>query len=411
MNDDLFTNVIQVTDKFRKYMIFVSRVIVISNFHSSQVDAQHLAWCLSQIESLKKENVELKHCNEDLRRQLTSMNRQNEGLKRSLELDHAKNSKRQKIRNFDSSNSKMTTTSSSDLSSSNHNNNVLSLPSEGNLEGDEMEVEKVKITQEKIEEWETVKTALLVHQQIYGSMKPKLVFTVPINSSDWPETTWGLKLGKIAESIRRQRSFYRSHKPELEEIGFEFEDTKEVTFAMIKLGMETYLHVHGDLLVPHRFVIPEDPQWPSELWGFNLGVKLKTIKSLNTYASHRDELIAMGFSYETRSRAIGWHRLRVALNAYKSIYGNLSVPVSFRVPLKSVEWPKTAWGIRLGCIVNGIRSHGAYIIHRPELEAMGFIYSIRSTGAEGKGKRLRKALEKLENYVVDNDYDHDTRYV
>ena len=46
-------------------------------------------------------------------------------------------------------------------------------------------------------------------------------FTVPDNDKQWPQCTWGMKLGWTASSIRHTNA-YKDHRHELEAIGFDF---------------------------------------------------------------------------------------------------------------------------------------------------------------------------------------------
>ena len=55
-----------------------------------------------------------------------------------------------------------------------------------------------------------------------------------------------------------------------------------------------------------------------------------------------------------------WKAIVMALTIYKAAYGNVQVPQRFVVPnLK--PWPKEAWGMRLGIVVQNIRTTGKYI--------------------------------------------------
>jgi len=66
-------------------------------------------------------------------------------------------------------------------------------------------------------------TALKRYQDIYGDMMVPQPFTVPNNSGDWPEETWGLRLGARVNAIRSQGTFVKTN-PErrqmLDDLGF-----------------------------------------------------------------------------------------------------------------------------------------------------------------------------------------------
>jgi hypothetical protein len=58
-------------------------------------------------------------------------------------------------------------------------------------------------------QWEIVKDALVAHKQIHGNMTVVQGFVVPFYSrtEDWPEETWGLKLGQTVNQMRSSNVF------------------------------------------------------------------------------------------------------------------------------------------------------------------------------------------------------------
>ena len=50
------------------------------------------------------------------------------------------------------------------------------------------------------------------------------------------------------------------------------------------------------------------------------------------------------------------------------------VPWKFVIPVESTVWPEKLLGMRLGYVVNHIRSGIAYGNHREELVQMGFVF-------------------------------------
>lgn len=68
-----------------------------------------------------------------------------------------------------------------------------------------------------------VYTALGRYKEIYGDLLVPQPFEVPTDSSDWPESTWGLRLGARVNAIRSQGTFIKtnpSRREMLDEIGF-----------------------------------------------------------------------------------------------------------------------------------------------------------------------------------------------
>ena len=71
-------------------------------------------------------------------------------------------------------------------------------------------------------DWETVKSAFLTYKLLNnGSMEIPFKFVVPSENSNWPDNTWGVKLGNIVNRIRN-RNDYKIHRSELEEMGFRY---------------------------------------------------------------------------------------------------------------------------------------------------------------------------------------------
>lgn len=99
---------------------------------------------------------------------------------------------------------------------------------------------------------------------------------------------------------------------------------------------------------------------------------------------------------ESPERIVGRVRTRweskyfPALQAYLRIHGDMLVPRKYVVPESSSEWPRAAWGVRLGNVVHNLR-RGIYkcIDHRDkaQLNEMGFVWQARI-------RRPRRAIEE-----------------
>jgi hypothetical protein len=61
--------------------------------------------------------------------------------------------------------------------------------------------------------WDAIYTALQRYQALYGTADVPLHFEVPTDDAQWPEQTWGLKLGQRVKAIRTQSTFV-SNSPE-----------------------------------------------------------------------------------------------------------------------------------------------------------------------------------------------------
>jgi hypothetical protein len=207
-----------------------------------------------------------------------------------------------------------------------------------------------------------------------------VAYVIPEGSSNWPEELCGMNLGTTVDSIRN-RNAYADYKEELLAMDFDYSSqANEYGWENMKLALETHRKFHGDLRVKSKFVVPtNDSAWPGKIWGMNLGMIVSNIRNNDYYADHREEeLIAMGFDFSPQPIGHGWDNVKLALDIYKRLYGDLLVPSKFMVPEDDSAWPNEIWGMRLGESVSRIRSDNAYEDHREELVAMGFDYCSQS---------------------------------
>ena len=61
--------------------------------------------------------------------------------------------------------------------------------------------------------------------------------------------------------------------------------------------------MHGDLEVPHAFVVPSEAPWSEEAWGMQLGYRVNHIRCQEHYVKdhpeRRAELDALNFRWTT----------------------------------------------------------------------------------------------------------------
>mmetsp|Transcript_36147 Transcript_36147/g.34194 ORF Transcript_36147/g.34194 Transcript_36147/m.34194 type:complete len:282 (-) Transcript_36147:330-1175(-) len=107
-------------------------------------------------------------------------------------------------------------------------------------------------------EFDFIKIALLKYIEMNNNMLVPRVFIVPVGSIDYPEEVWGMKLGTVVYNIRNDNA-YIEHKDELLSTGFDYESQK-FGYYLIKIALLQYQRIHGDMLVPQRFIVPDDTE-------------------------------------------------------------------------------------------------------------------------------------------------------
>jgi hypothetical protein len=233
-------------------------------------------------------------------------------------------------------------------------------------------------TENKRVNFDVIYSAFEAYKAMYGNLLVPREFVVPHGDVNYPPDTWGMKLGTNVMSIRI-RGVYFEHRTKLEELGVKFEVEKKQHYdflTQIYPALETYKAIHGDLLVPQNFVVPEgDVRFPAETWGMKLGSIVHTIRNSDHHLKYKERLTALGFSYELKPLDIrGFDVIYSALEAYKFVHGNLLVPQKFLVSEGDVNYPPETWGMKLGHNVMSIRNQGTYSEHRAKLEELGFVY-------------------------------------
>jgi hypothetical protein len=130
----------------------------------------------------------------------------------------------------------------------------------------------------KNDKYEIIETELLNYKRIYGNMLVPSNFVIPSNS-EWPELSWGFKLGITVCRIRGGKCLTERRK-DLTELGFIFESQLKYRYGFVKSLLIRYKQINSHMLVPAIFVIPLDDQnWPQEMWGTKLGFIVHNIVS------------------------------------------------------------------------------------------------------------------------------------
>jgi hypothetical protein len=127
--------------------------------------------------------------------------------------------------------------------------------------------------------------------------------------------------------------------------------------------------------VKQRFEVEWNDSWPENMWGLKLGKVVSNIREGTIHKDKREELESIGFLFEqqTSTNYNGWVQIKLALETYKALNGDLLVSRLFVVPTEDAQWPSDTWGMKLGSIVANIKNSNHHVDHREEVIAMGIV--------------------------------------
>jgi hypothetical protein len=262
--------------------------------------------------------------------------------------------------------------------------------------------------------YKTFKAALRCYKTLHGDMEVAPDFIVPTDDAVWPEKLWGFELGPLAKATRE--GAFRSHRRDLLNIGFFREDIRLKGFARFRAALLEYEENYGNVLVPAPFIIPHEENWSKEFWGMKLGSYVSNVRAMALYIDQVDELKELGFNYEQQVMSFTFETLKAALYEYKEIYGDMSVPLNFVVPLDGKKmtlnnsvtnnvWPEDTRGIRLGRTVSMIRYGRSYVEHKDELRKIGFDFRPRPKANYGDYELTKSLLMKYKGMYGNLDVD------
>lgn len=136
-------------------------------------------------------------------------------------------------------------------------------------------------------------------------------FVVPENDENWPEKTWGFKLGSQLQAIREDGKLIfnqNEREQQLLDLGFTWEVTgrrqlySKKRFDIVFDVLCVYKELYGDLMVPQVFVVPSTAPWPEESWGLKLGARVNAIRSQGALIAsdpeRRERLNSIDFIWE-----------------------------------------------------------------------------------------------------------------
>jgi hypothetical protein len=150
-------------------------------------------------------------------------------------------------------------------------------------------------------------------------------------------------------------------------------------------ALRTYHSLHGDLVMPRRYIVPSNLGYPSEWIGLDLAASVYNMKwwkkIVTTDETNRvSELNTLGFVWDRLQPK--WNVVLEALITYHTLYGNVLVANKFIVPHGSSQWPKATWGIPLGNCVYRIRGRNDFLhgstanSRRGQLDRLDFVWDV-----------------------------------
>ncbi|OQS04350.1 hypothetical protein THRCLA_03401 [Thraustotheca clavata] len=225
-------------------------------------------------------------------------------------------------------------------------------------------------------------------------------FTIP-NQTPWPTHLRGIKLNTAqVRTHYKNGTLHPDTIASLQAINFVF-DVNELKWELKLIALKTYKQLYGDLCIPQDFRIPSnDDKWPKDLWGMRLGLAVRSIRQKTEATSPRyAQLSELGFVWNVLE--LSWETKILALATYKSLFGNLLVAYSFKVP-KKATWPKETWDLKLGHAVHNIRQNVLDMLpeRKQQLDALGFVWDYLELSWEAKLTALRTYKELYGNLNV-----------
>ena len=150
-------------------------------------------------------------------------------------------------------------------------------------------------------------------------------------------------------------------------------------------ALRAYHSIHGDLVIPRRFVVPKTDEYPEEWHGVDLASAVYDMrwwqKHVKNNSDRVQELNSIGFVWERLQPE--YNLVLSALMTYSSLNnGSVMVHSKFVVPFGDESWPKATWGLPLGKCVHRIRVRGDYLngqnamARRRQLDGLGFVWDM-----------------------------------
>lgn len=152
-------------------------------------------------------------------------------------------------------------------------------------------------------------------------------------------------------------------------------------------ALSEYVRHEKNLDVDKDYTVPSTSDWPSELWGMELGRAVEAARRLEAIALNQKDrgalprlsrtpwgkrLTTLGFQWSRR-----YELLIRALTAYKKLHGDLILPRNFRVP-PTPPYPSALAGVNLDRAVYSLKFYREHVAHsdarQADLRSLGFVW-------------------------------------
>jgi hypothetical protein len=209
-------------------------------------------------------------------------------------------------------------------------------------------------------------------------------------------------------------------------INFE-KNTDFFHYDTVRNAILKYKEIHGSInTMPKGFQIPNDStDWPENMKRMYLGSLVYNMKKRYIYASKKDDLISIGFSFgdnsnkdrsnsnrnnDNTTETYKFNIIKDSFVQFKELYGHLEVPYTFIIPNNS-EWNEKLWNIKLGNIVNDITFNELHDDKNDELLLLGFSFCIKKSftsyniekSALLEYNKIYGNMDVLESFVISKD--------
>ncbi|RHY91688.1 hypothetical protein DYB37_004945 [Aphanomyces astaci] len=225
----------------------------------------------------------------------------------------------------------------------------------------------------KNSQWDDHLEALVQYIRLHEHSHVPLRFVVPVDDPDWPVHMRGIPLGRVAASWRQlgENAMPADRRAALNALDFVW-NAWDHQWTRNMDALTAYVKQHGDLLVPKRFVVPDDdPSYPEHTRGLALGSLVHSTRNRmdDLPRAHHDALDHIGMVWDPLD--YHWDHVVLALRTHERLHGHLRIATKFKVPCGDPHWPKDTWGLHLGSLVTQIRHRAvAMAIDQVDLLAM-----------------------------------------